>query len=96
MKLSENFYCVAEVVCEHWYLGTNFSQYCICLDEYDYETEETSLFFQKIANYCLDKADKEHLYEDYAIKLLYLYGEDTTIHLSQQFIQNWKEKNRKC
>ena len=40
MKLSENFYCVAEVVCEHWYLGTNFSQYCICLDEYDYETEE--------------------------------------------------------
>lgn len=93
MKLYENFYCLVEVVCEHWYYGTEYKQFVICYED-DELFDETTESFQKIANFVLDKVDKRRMFEDYSIKLKFCFDNSVEeIELSEQFIQNWKDDN---
>lgn len=95
MKLYDNFFCVVDVVCDHWYLGSKHTQFVLCFD-YDDLFDDSVTDYQKITDIVLDRVDKNRLFENYSIALSCFYGEKTgKVELSQQFITDWTNRHIK-
>lgn len=84
MKLSRNYFINVEVVCEHWYYGSNFSEFTIEIEEDEYTDQE-------LVNNILNYVDRHHMYSEYKITLKMIIGKELFIEeINNDLIENWQ------
>lgn len=84
MKFSKNLVMNVEVVREHWYYGSNFSEFNIEIEEDEYTDQE-------LVNNILNYVDRHRMYSEYKIKIKFIIGDELIIeNIDSKLIENWQ------